>query len=129
MIEHLLINSFLIFGIHASTRDGMIFGFITKFVNRWIVRFFLWAYKDGKPNRIVVNHPDFPDILDYGVIDATEKAGNTTAIILKPLFDCPPCMASVWGIPFVLIQPLSIWSIVYIFALSGLNNIIIKTFK
>lgn len=122
MIDHLIINSLLIFGVHASTRDRMIFGFVTKFANKWVVRFFLWAYKDGK----IIDEPinDYPDR-----IDATEKAGNTTAIILKPLFDCPPCMASVWGIPFVLIQPLSIWSVVYLFALSGINYIIIKLFK
>jgi fatty acid desaturase len=58
--------------------------------------------------------------------DDAEKTGETASFILKPLFDCPPCMASVWGIPFALLHPLSIWTLVYLFALSGFNYIVMK---
>jgi hypothetical protein len=129
MIDYLIINSLLIFGVHAATRQNMALYKPYKVFSSGLLRLFLFLYKDGKRNCIKVKHPDFPDTIDYGIIDSTEKAGNTTAIILKPLFDCPPCMASVWGIPFILIQPLSIWSVVYLFALSGLNYIVTKIFK
>lgn len=133
MIDHLIINSLLIFGVHAATRKNMVLSYPYGVFASCILRLFLFLYKDGKPTGEMIQILKRQTLKEYEWVpeirDATEKAGNTTAIILKPLFDCPPCMASVWGIPFVLIQPLSIWSVVYLFALSGINYIIIKLFK
>jgi hypothetical protein len=102
MIYLLLINSFAIFGVYASTRDGMILEFVNNFATKWICKAFFRFYKD-------------PEIV-------SKKA----TFILKPLFDCPPCMASIWGLPFALLHPLSIWPLVYLFALSGFNYVIMK---
>lgn len=103
MIDHLIINSLVIFGIHAATRRNMILSYFHERIAAGLLYLLLKLYKK--------------DIA---------KAENSTAIILKPLLDCPPCMASVWGIPFALMQPLSVWTLVYLFALSGLNYIIMK---
>ena len=114
MIEHLIINSFVIFGIYASTRDGMIFGFVAEFVTRWIMRLFVWGVEKTRKNGLIDDRKE------------VEAAASYTLFITKPLFDCPPCMASVWGIPFVLLHPLNIWSVVYLFALCGINYIVMK---
>jgi hypothetical protein len=46
----------------------------------------------------------------------------------KPLFDCPPCMASVWGLLgwFYLIPNLAI--VPYLLVLCGLNALISKLY-
>ena len=43
--------------------------------------------------------------------------------IYKPLFDCPPCMASFWGLfAFHAFYGLFDWSVIpFIFCVSGLN--------
>jgi hypothetical protein len=109
MIERLIINSLVIFGIHAASKDGQIFGFVATFAMRKSISGFTWWFAKSLP-------------LDIAEV----KAVRYTTILTKPLFGCPPCMASVWGIPFVLIHPLSVWTLVYLFALSGLNYIIMK---
>ena len=103
MILHFLITVLFIYGIHASTRDGMIFSDayfrLFYFISRWT----------SKPERV-----------------------------LKPLFDCTPCMASFYGtISFFIAFPPSAlaitnhWAfvmmwVIWVFALSGFNYILNK---
>lgn len=49
------------------------------------------------------------------------------APVLKPIFDCPPCMASVWGttIWFTTGGEVSVWWPIYVVALSGLCKLIV----
>ena len=93
MILHFIITVLVIYGVHASTREGMIFeGLYMRvlfLVSRWTKR--------------------------------PEK-------VLKPLFDCTPCMASFYGtISFVVYgnMPFIAWPI-WVFALSGFNYILNK---
>jgi hypothetical protein len=51
-------------------------------------------------------------------------------VLKKPLYDCPPCMASIHStyvfVPFVLSYGVSLWWYpVYVLALCGLNKIVI----
>lgn len=103
MIEQLAINSLLIFGIHASTRRNMLLSYFYQRIAAGLAYCLFKLYKK--------------DVC---------KSEDHTAIILKPIFDCPPCMASVWGLPFALMQPLSIWTLVYLASLTGLNFIIMR---
>lgn len=116
MIEHLIINSLVIFGVHASTRDGMIFGFVAEFVTKGLMKLLT-----PRTKRVSQWPGSFIDD-----VNLAEVAAKRTIVFIKPLFDCPPCMASVWGIPFVLLHPLNIWSAVYLFALCGINYITMK---
>lgn len=105
MILHFIITVLVIYGVHASTREGMIFSGVYMrvlfFVGRW---------------------------------------GNKPERILKPLFDCTPCMASFYGTIsfFMVLSPARLavndpqafqyvlsWMI-WVFALSGFNYILNK---
>ena len=96
MILHFLITVLFIYGVHATTRDGMIFSFAYMKVFYTLTR---WM--------------DKPEL------------------ILKPLFDCTPCMASIYGtISFFVygsFQGLILLSlVVWVFALCGFNYILNK---
>ena len=59
------------------------------------------------------------------------KDTNVIMFILKPLYDCTPCMASFWGtISFVIYDKMDyIYLPVWVFALSGFNYILNKLLK
>ena len=74
MIELLIINSLIIWGIYASLQEGFIFGK----VGNWI-----------RGNHMVDNEKKFFD-------DPFTK-DNLPSWIKKPLATCPICMASIYG--------------------------------
>jgi len=139
----LIINGLIIIGVHRSTRDGMIFGF----VERWWVRenpddpAKPLAYHLQQSERIKIEMAHF----DYGnringlekdaefhekkirELEQLEPAPFIVPTISYPLTECPVCMPSVWGalgfagfyLPFIPIG--YAWTAVpYILALCGL---------
>jgi hypothetical protein len=87
-----IINVLVIYGVHASTRNGMILERL------WIVCFNIL-------NRFT-KRPEF---------------------YLKPLFDCTPCMASVYGTAgYLIVYGLEIEIIVWVLSLTGFNHILNK---
>ena len=112
MIELLIINSLIIWGVYASIQPGFIFSKI----GYWIT-------------------------FQHEVVDKTYPSGrvmklkdNLPSWIKKPLGTCPVCMSSVYGTPIFwfayLIEYLQydyiiIFYICYIFALAGLNYLIL----
>lgn len=93
MTEYFLITVLAIYGVHASTRDGMILG------NAYMWLFFKLSRRVKDPS-----------------------------MILKPLFDCTPCMASVYGTIsfFVGGFPSLVWLPAWVFSLCGFNYILNK---
>ena len=105
MILHFIITVLVIYGVHASTREGMIFsGLYMR------VLFFVSRFTDNQVK------------------------------VLKPLFDCTPCMASFYGTIsfFMVLSPSRLavndpqafqyvisW-VIWVFALSGFNYILNK---
>lgn len=52
---------------------------------------------------------------------------NSTLRPLRPaLYECPICMASIWGTVFWLILGAPIFWILYVFAVAGLNYVIVN---
>ena len=109
MIELLIINSLIIWGVFTSLQEGMIFGRI----GNWI-----------RGNHINM----FP--LEF----TGDELDNLPFWIKKPLATCPICMSSVYGTPVFwyayltgLIQYdyIIIVYICYVFALAGLNYLIL----
>lgn len=91
MIQTFIITVLVIYGVHATTREGMIFEYIG--------------------NKAYYIHP----------------------MLSKVLFDCTPCMASVYGSIsyFIVVYPthgLMVWP-VWVFSLSGFNYILNKFLK
>ena len=122
MIELLIINSLFIWGIHVIMKDGYLLSGIEKLIFNKVSSLF------KKPALKKYPRPSNPSRLDLEKWDDKIILYTCTNanFILKPFYICPPCMASVWGLPFVLTQPISIWTLVYLFALSGFNYIIMK---
>ncbi|MEE9574069.1 MAG: hypothetical protein V3W20_13525 [Candidatus Neomarinimicrobiota bacterium] len=111
MIELLIINSLIIWGVYTSLQEGMIFGRI----GNWI-RF------------------EVEEVEQIGDIKYPITKENLPFWIKKPLATCPICMASVYGTPVFwyayltgLIQYdyIIIVYICYVFALAGLNYLIL----
>lgn len=109
MIELLIINSLIIWGVYASIQEDMIF----EKIGNWI-----------RGHKIV----SLPGKKDY------EKVDNLPSWIKKPLGVCPVCMASVYGTPvfwfmylidYIQYDYIIIFYICYVFALSGLNYLIL----
>ena len=109
MIELLIINSLIIWGVYASIQEGFIFDKIGNWIR------------------------GFKTIYLHNSLARTEK-DNLPSWIKKPLGTCPVCMASVYGTPVFwfayLIGHLQydyiiIFYICYIFALAGLNYLIL----
>lgn len=95
----MILASLIIFGIHATTREGMIFHGVKMRVA-------------SKIEKLLSRKYDF------------YEAEKKTAFLLKPLFDCAPCMASVWGtIIYFTLNP-SYPYLAFIFGLSGLNFLV-----
>jgi fatty acid desaturase len=57
-----------------------------------------------------------------------EKISNKNALrLLRPaLYECPICMASFWGTVFWLIMGAPVFWLTYVFAVAGLNYIIVN---
>lgn len=100
MIESFLINSLIIFGVHASTRPGQLLHFIAKFV-----------YGSG----LKIPSP---------------KESYYRTMVSKVLFDCPPCMASLYGsigFSLFIFPDLSLWWMIgWVFSLCGFNYLLNK---
>ena len=91
-MQTFILTVLFIYGVHASTRGGMIFERL------WIVCFKILNRFSKKPE-----------------------------FYLKPLFDCTPCMASVYGsIGYLIVYGLDIGIIVWVFSLTGFNHILNK---
>lgn len=95
----MILATLIIFGIHATTREGMIF----HSFKMWIA---------SKIEKILSRKNDF------------YEAEKKTAFILKPLFDCPACMASIWGTVIYFTLNPDYHYLVFIFGLAGLNYLI-----
>ena len=97
MIHPFLLTVLIIYGIHASTRDGMLLAGIPLILIRLLTK-------------VIKNE-------------------NTVVNILKPLFDCTPCMASVYGTLMHLLMfpgaPL-IGVVIWVLSISGFNFILNK---
>lgn len=108
MIELIIINSLIIWGVFTSIQDGMIFGKIGNWIN---------GYEHPKINKATVKH-----------------VRNIPSWIKKPLATCPICMSSVYGTPvfwfmylndYIQYNYIIIFYICYIFAIAGLNYLIL----
>ena len=115
MIELLIINSLIIWGVYTSIQEGMIFGK----VGNWI-----------KAKRIILYSEK--DILSCK--ETPKERNNLPKWIQKPLATCPICMSSVYGTPVFWYAYLTnliqydyvlIVYICYVFALAGLNYLIL----
>lgn len=91
-MQTFIITVLVIYGVHASTREGMIFWRLWELCFNILDRF--------------TKHPEW---------------------YLKPMFDCTPCMASVYGsIGYLIVYGLDIGIIVWVFSLTGFNYILNK---
>ena len=113
MIELIVINSLIIWGVFTSIQDGMIFGK----VGNWI---------RGNHEIILEQHPSGNKRI--------RMADNLPSWIKKPLATCPICMSSVYGTPvfwfmylndYIQYNYIIIFYICYIFAIAGLNYLIL----
>ncbi len=109
MIELLIFNSLIIWGVFTSIQEGMIF----EKLGNWI-----------RGHKEIFCH----------MSSAYTKKDNIPSWIKKPLAICPICMASVYGTPvfwgayFIDVINFDYIIIVYIcyeFALAGLNYLIL----
>jgi len=93
MTQHFIITVLVIYGVHASTRDGMIF------------------------SRLYI-----------AILMLLDKVTKYPQMVLKPLFDCTPCMASIYGIiSFFIYGELELYYLpIWIFSLSGFNYLLNK---
>ena len=110
MIELLIINSLIIWGVYTSLQEGMIFGKLGYWIRG--------PYKKDQVTGLTI--PTLP--------------GNLPNWIRNPLAICPICMSSIYGTPVFwyayftnLIQYdyIIIVYICYVFALAGLNYLIL----
>ncbi len=91
-MQTFIITVLVIYGVHASTREGML-------LNK------LW-------------------ILCFNVLDRFTKKPEW---YLKPLFDCTPCMASVYGsIMYLAVYGLETGIVIWVLSLTGFNYILNK---
>jgi len=114
MVLTFLINSLLIFGIYASTGHGMICEFMQR----------LKVFREKEPNEpfdFVHSNGDVSPIKEY------DKGKHRNDMLKKPLFNCPPCMASIWGTAgFIYIGIGWEYWIVWVLSLAGFNYIVNK---
>lgn len=104
MILHFIITALVIYGVKASTDPGMLLGWVR-------IKF------------IVLMDRIFTKAMTY------TQTNVYYSLITKPLFDCTPCMASVYGtISYWVYYPdptISGW-VIWVFALAGFNYIVNK---
>jgi hypothetical protein len=97
MIEQFIITVLVIYGVKASTDDGMILhGFYKRFAL---------------------------------VLSKLMPWYKSIRFVLKPLFDCTPCMASVYGtLSFFLFgefpEPTYLSLVIWVFSISGFNYLL-----
>jgi len=93
-LTNIILTSLLCLGVYKAFDEGMVFGGVAK----WI------------------RGPITSNIL-------SNKERKLWMYFTKPLFDCPPCMASFWGLfAFHAFYGLFDWSVIpFIFCVSGLN--------
>lgn len=111
MIQHFIITVLVIYGIHGSTRGGML-----------LAPFALWLESliSGKTFNSMDCTPCVPT-----------RRENIAYYTIKMLFNCTPCMASIYGtISFFLVEfptqglvGLPVW----VFSLCGFNYILNKS--
>lgn len=110
MIELIIINSLIIWGVYASLQEGFIF----EKIGNWI---------RGKREKIILS--PYPKSI---------FRNNLPSWIKKPLATCPICMSSVYGTPvfwpsyymeLINFDFIIIVYICYIFALAGLQYLIL----
>jgi hypothetical protein len=108
----LAFNSLICLGVHAATREGMIGESIRNFIHLVLWHLFYWICKNINRKRIYIKM----------------NAQGMAEFWCKPLFDCPPCMASVWGLMgwFYFAPQLAL--VPYILALCGVNALISKLY-
>ena len=113
MIEILILNSLIIWGVYASLQEGFIF----ERIGEWIRG--TYEYK------LFIR---FDDV-------RISEHDNLPSWIKKPLGTCPVCMASIYGtavfwfaylIDYLQYDYIIVVYIGYIFALSGLNYLILS---
>ena len=109
MIQHFIITVLVIYGVHGSTRHNMIFSI------SWLERYFI---KES-------------GFIDYSNPDPQYTfVGKVWLKLSKALFDCTPCMASVYGtISFFIVEfptqglvGLPVW----VFSMCGFNYLLNK---
>lgn len=112
IISTFLINSLFIFGLYAVTGKNMIFGS----VQRW---------KLFKPRKTSEESEYF-----IGMKVETNEGDGRNEMFKKPLFNCPPCMASIWGTGGFLFTGLG-WEywVVWVLSLAGFNYIVNKVLE
>ena len=98
MIQQFIITVLVIYGVKASTDDGMILHGLYMTILKLLDKFF--------SERVVI-------------------------MVMKPLFDCTPCMASVYGTASFFLygdfpEPMLLSLTVWVFALCGFNYILNK---
>jgi len=108
MIQHFLITVLVIYGVHASTRSGM----ILRPLASWFKRLIMGVKDEEICHGISVRY----DIVYY---------------TMKVLCNCTPCMASIYGtISFFMVDsfptPLFLSWVVWVFSLCGFNYILNK---
>lgn len=111
MIELLIINSLIIWGVYTSLQEGMIF----ERIGNWIRGYHFELNERHNPVKID----------NYWTLKNWLK---------KPLATCPICMSSIYGTPafwyayftnLIQYDYIIIVYICYVFALAGLNYLIL----
>jgi hypothetical protein len=107
MIYYFIITILFIYGVHATTRSNMIFYPVSEKIFNLIA---------GEQKQVCL----------------VSKRQDLAVKILKPLFDCTPCMASIYGTLsyFLFIYSTPGWALyhwpVWVFCMSGTNYLINK---
>lgn len=113
MIELIIINSLIIWGVFASIQEGFIFDKLGNWMRR--------EWEEIYNPRPEVKYP--------------VRKSNLPSWIKKPLATCPICMSSVYGTPVFWLAYFTnlinydfifIVYICYIFAIAGLNYLILS---
>ena len=109
----LVLNSLACLGVHCLTREGMLFEKLRNLIHWLLWSFFYWICVNINKKRLPFFKMNAQKIANY---------------LCKPLFDCPPCMASVWGLIgwFYFVTDLHL--IPYLLILCGLNALMSKMF-
>ena len=115
MIELLIINSLIIWGVYASLQEGFIFGWLGELIKG---KHDMWyTMKEIRSG-----------------MDTPKEKHNLPSWIYKPLATCPICMSSIYGTPIFWLSYymelinfdfIIIVYICYIFALAGLQYLIL----
>lgn len=105
MVDIFIINILVIFGVKALFSDGMLLSRL---------KYRLFNLRSEK----LFKTP-------YLALDEIEK--ERVRFIFKPLFQCPPCMASVWGMPGFLLTGYEWYYLpIYLLALCGAVYLIVN---